>query len=500
MHRRRHSNAFPAPMVRQISTVGGQKLPISKKTRMHCDAAMQEARRLFTHRQDVTGFDIGFRTRGNKQTDELRARVHVRAKIPLPELAPSEALPEEIAGVPISVVGGIYRVKRTTISSGHEIRSPFLMGGLSCGRINEGTGTIGAVVIDDNTGKPSLLSTWHVLAGPRARIGDPVLQPGQIDNGVPVRDQVATLTRGTVDDGIDAAIAEIDGHRPWLPLQFGSSAITGKVRDPEVGEILVKSGRSTGQSRARVDGVGFYSMLYEVRPGIEEMREIKGFKLVPVDQGNPDNEEISMICDSGSLWRSEDTGDAVGLHCAGEKMLDPAAEYAIACNLATVLERLNIRLATLADLFDELRSGERSALPDMRTMWSGSRERGLPGASPDLFVAGRAVLPRRGRSREPNHITPILDGRLERGFGIVSDIWPRLQIALRPYRDFDGARLGDKLRTFIPEGNAAAVMARIVNISGAFVDIGLPRVFETDFDGATVFAHVCEDIIGVLQE
>ncbi|WP_068406104.1 hypothetical protein [Labrenzia sp. OB1] len=518
-------------------------MAVRKISREQCDAAMMEARRRFGHRRNVTGFDVGYRWDGGKRTEGLCARIHVAAKIPIPELEAAEVFPAEIDGVHLDVIQGPYRVNLTTLPADHRVRSPYLMGGLSCGRVNEGTGTIGAVVIDQATGRPALLSNWHVLAGPRAMVGDPIVQPGQIDSGVPVRDEVAMLSRWMLETGGDAAIAEIGGVRPWLPLQYGNFSVTGKARDPELGEILCKSGRTTGFTRARVDGEGFYRLLYEVQPGVKEMREIKGFKLVPIQPGNPGDVELSSGGDSGSFWQSEGSGDAVGLHFAGEGNSDPALEHSIACYLTTVLKRLNARIATFDDVFEAavsdhevsragltptaqaavLRGGD-LRLPDWPVFPDPGSEHRLPlpwpwpwpwVADPRGIGPGLRDRTRSARARSlvdaRSVVGPLVDGRLgpelefdpymhraERSLGIVSDIWPRLQIALQSNPDFAGARLSDRLDKFIISGNAAAVMARIINQSAAFDDIGLPKVFETDFDGAWTFAHICEDIIKVL--
>ncbi len=521
-------------------------MPAKKTTRQQCDAAMIEARRRFGHRQNITGFDVGYRWNAGKRTDEICARIHVVAKVPVAELDAAEVFPAEINGVPLDIIQGPYRVSRTTMPTDHRTRSPYLMGGLSCGRVNGGTGTIGALVIDKRSGQPALLSNWHVLAGANAQVGDPVLQPGQVDSGVPVRDQVARLSRWMLETGGDAAIAEIDSRRPWLPLQFGNFIANGKARDSKLGEVLCKSGRTTGQTKARVDGEGFYRLYYEVRPGVEEMREIKGFKLVPLQAGNPDDVEVSSGGDSGSVWLNESSRDAVGLHFAGEGNPDPAAEHSIACNITTVLDKLNVRLATFEDLFEAMessealrddgshakrvdlqRSGAELSYPDFPDFplpfpypWPGTggpwpwpwpwpfdpRDvqlrpnewlRGATPAAVDGFANTR--IPDQSPSPDVLARSHRRQVQLERSFGIISDIWPRLQEALRSDRDFDGAEIGDKLRTFIPMGNAAAVIARIINRSSAFEDIRLPTVFETDFDGAVDFAHICEDIIRVLN-
>lgn len=313
-------------------------------------AAMMSARKMYGHRPDVTACDVGYKWEGDQPTQELCVRIHVQRKIPLSELEASQVFPTEINDVPLDVIQGPYKIHRATSANEHKIRSPFLMGGLSCGRETGGTGTIAAIVVDNVSGRPAVLSNWHVLHGPFGLAGDPILQPGRADGGNPVVDAIAQLGRSILDVDGDAAIAPLVGGRPWLPLVFGSYALPSKIRETRLGELLTKSGRTTAQSVARVDGEGFYKLAYEISPGQREVREIRGFKLVPVEPGNPDDLELSSGGDSGSLWTNPNSGDAVGLHFAGEVNDDPSAEFAIACNLSSVFRRLDVRLATFDDL------------------------------------------------------------------------------------------------------------------------------------------------------
>ncbi|MEL7466426.1 MAG: hypothetical protein AAFN79_20300 [Pseudomonadota bacterium] len=319
-------------------------------TRAQLDAAMEKAWSRFGRRENFTGVDIGYRYMGEEKTPELCVRIHVERKLPLETIPESQVFPDNIDGVPLDVIEGPYRATRSTRAADHQKRHPFVLGGVSCGRVGGGTGTIGAVVIDRRTGEPAILSNWHVLAGAAPAVGDPILQPGGIDGGRPGLDEIGRLERWMLGLSGDAAIAKLTGRRPWLPIQLCDFQHLGEVRASRLGEVLIKSGRSTGCTRARVDGEGIYRIRYEVAPGVVEPRDIRGFKLTPEKQGNPDDLELSSGGDSGSLWISPNSGDAVGLHFAGEANPNPAAEHAIACHLAEVLEELDVRLATFGDM------------------------------------------------------------------------------------------------------------------------------------------------------
>jgi hypothetical protein len=52
---------------------------------------------------NVVGVGIGFKQRRGKPTDEIALVVNVIRKLPLSQLAPEDAIPNEIEGVPVDV-------------------------------------------------------------------------------------------------------------------------------------------------------------------------------------------------------------------------------------------------------------------------------------------------------------------------------------------------------------------------------------------------------------
>lgn len=318
-----------------------------KPTRSQVDKARLEAEKRFSGRDYVTGVDVGYKWTDGKPTTERCVRVHVREKLPTSALEAAEIFPEEIDGVPLDVIQGHYRIRLATSPSDHQRRLPFLLGGISVGHRNVTAGTIGALVIDLDDGSPSILSNWHVLAGPTASTGDAVLQPGRADGGVPGSDTIAHLHRSVLDRDGDAAIARLTGSRQWLPMVYGPFDVFSGARLSKLGETLEKSGRTTAQTKGRVDGEGVYFLEYQTQPGVFERHGISGFKIVHEPGGAG---ELSSGGDSGSVWYNATSKEAVGLHFAGEVDPDPTAEHAIACNMPTVMDRLNIRFAEPADL------------------------------------------------------------------------------------------------------------------------------------------------------
>ena len=60
------------------------------------------------------------------------------------------------------------------------------------------------------------------------------------------RDVVARLSRSVLDKRGDAAVAELNGARPFTLEALASGIRIGGVRRVVVGDVLEKSGRSVG--------------------------------------------------------------------------------------------------------------------------------------------------------------------------------------------------------------------------------------------------------------
>jgi hypothetical protein len=323
-----------------------------KPTRAELDRAAERLLNHYRHRENVTGADVGYIWKNGKKTKELGIRIHVTHKMPLSELESTQVFPDEFEGLPLDVIAGDYKPGLTSPEAAERSSLPILLGGISCGPIHQGAGTLGAMVIDEVTGQPSILSNWHVLAGPHGVPGAPITQAATLDGGDPSRDVVAELGRSILDIDGDAALAPLNGTRPWLPLINGAYDQVTSIRDPRLGETLTKAGRTTGTTEAVVDGEGLYRITYEVTPGRFEARTIRGFKLVTLQPGNPNDVELSGPGDSGSLWYHQNSKSAVGLHFAGETNPAPGQEHAIACNMTAVQRRLQFRIATIDDLLE----------------------------------------------------------------------------------------------------------------------------------------------------
>ncbi len=268
-------------------------------------------------------------------------RLHVREKIPKKHLRKAEIFPSEIDGVTLDVVERCYSTQRLAREERQLRRSypvdPLQPGvGISPAGPLQGSGTLGMVVFDDRDGSAGLLTAWHVLAAsPTAAKGDPVLQPAPAAEGEPGLHTIARLRRWVAPmDGIgDAAFAAFTGLRSINPVPLGAARVTG-ARMPVQGELLEKSGRSTGVTRGRVESFdGETDVHYRV---LGRTWTLPGFEIRFEPEGSA-ADRVSRVGDSGAVWLDPATGEAVGLHVGG----DPSGR-ALACFLPDILAELEV--------------------------------------------------------------------------------------------------------------------------------------------------------------
>jgi len=184
----------------------------------------------------------------------------------------------------------------------------------------------------------------HVLAeAALAEAGDQILQPGRIDGGLRDLDAIARLRRMHLRVKGDAAIAALNQSRQTLTALYGSDIQVRETRRAGIGDLAAKSGRTTGVTDGRVDGVG----KFKVRYGFTD-HWIEGFKLRTQDPANPGDLELTRHGDSGAPWYDPVTSEGLGLHFAGENDSAPAAEFALACHLDAVLDELMVSLTPVA--------------------------------------------------------------------------------------------------------------------------------------------------------
>ena len=299
--------------------------------------------------------DIGYRIQereNGRLVEEPTLRFHIYEKLRGPQFEsfaedqPERVIPPSILSFPTDVVesqyrlsvawgwGGFGKPSQRVSSNPRAIASNPMVGGLSISDgYSGGYGTLGGLAWDNVSGDPMVLSNFHVLASRGyARPGYPVIQPGRGDGGTEV---IAIFDRHAMDQGMDAAVARLNGRRPLDNNQLDLHAVMGMAA-PQPGMRLCKSGRASGVTHGLVSGIGG---VLKMRYPISGERLIRNVThIVPLYQGA----QVSAPGDSGSYWLDASTYRAVGLHFAGADM----PEYALALDMTQVASALNIQVAT----------------------------------------------------------------------------------------------------------------------------------------------------------
>jgi len=304
--------------------------------------ALQKAvgRNLFDRARRINLIDIALYEENGQPYDMPAIRYHVDDFIPAMELEAMGRTPlqlESIDGLPSMVVQGSYRPQQGWPPWGagpgpstnpRLRRSDPLSGGVSISTRYSGSGTLGGIVRDRASGRPMLLSNWHVIVtywgAPR---GQSILQPGRDDGGSGA-DVIAELERDAMAVNLDAAVAFLNERRRPSNAQLDIGPVTrpGKAT---LGMTVQKSGRSSGRTYGRVTGIeGVLRMRYNWVD-----RQIRRIVTIESNGG-----EVSRPGDSGSWWLSSATGEAIGLHFAGGNY----PERGLALDMGAVLDALDV--------------------------------------------------------------------------------------------------------------------------------------------------------------
>lgn len=350
---------------------------------------------------NVSSVGIGYRVKDGEQSGELALQFTVDRKVEperLDELD-TEMLPESVVvdgvEVPTDVLERSYTPQFRIVA---EVEDPVrkkrldpVAPGVSVGHVGVSAGTLGCIVFDRHDGTPYILSNWHVLQGARGELGEDVVQPGPHDDNRVQRNRLGALKRSHLGVAGDCAVATIE-DRAFLPEIFGLDVVPQELGEPELGDKVVKSGRTTDITHGVVRRV---DTLVSLDYGGSVGQQIVGGFEIGLDPDHlPDNGEISMGGDSGSVWMFKEPGGRTstvlaGLHFAGEGRHDPD-EHALACLPTSVFEKLEIGLRppaldeveTLAG-YDPAFLGERVEVPRL--------DAGLGGDA--VLLDGSEVIP-----------------------------------------------------------------------------------------------------------
>ncbi|WP_091929594.1 DNA/RNA non-specific endonuclease [Blastococcus sp. DSM 46786] len=304
---------------------------------------------------NISSIGIGYKTIEGSRTSDISVQFTVAKKV-----AGSDQLESmgTVAVPPVIVVDGVavptdvlertyapsFRLVAEPRTVGRKVRLDPVAPGASVGHPSITAGTVGGVVYGRRDGTQYLLSNWHVLHGPDGAIGDDVVQPGPHDDNRTSDNRLGRLVRSHLGIAGDCAIATVEGRRvDATPL--GLSVVPDELGDPELGDAVVKSGRTTGVTRGIVRRVDTIVQLDY--GGTVGLRNIGCFEIGADPEHPADSDEISRGGDSGALWlfteAGQPSGVVAGLHFGGESGTDPD-EHALACLPSSVFEKLEIAL------------------------------------------------------------------------------------------------------------------------------------------------------------
>lgn len=221
--------------------------------------------------------------------------------------------------IDVRFIGTVRPLMRPAVARWSRERVRPLMIGTSTGHVDVPFGTIGAFVTAG--GVPCLLSNNHVLANEnRARIGDPVVQPGTDDGGREPRDVVAELHRYVPlnwgqPNHVDAAVAALSPSAPCEPTILGR---LGERPDARLsgcaacnpGDRIYKLGRTTGTTEGRVRSVNLRGLRIPYQQGTAVFHG--QIEIQCVNDGS-----FAEGGDSGAIAVNGD-GMAIGLVFAGQ--------------------------------------------------------------------------------------------------------------------------------------------------------------------------------------
>ncbi|MBA2305565.1 MAG: hypothetical protein H0W08_23430 [Acidobacteria bacterium] len=280
-------------------------------------------------RAGVTGVDVGYKYVGGERTDEIAIRVLVRNKGNVPK---AQQVPATINGIPTDVIERTFELhadtgRYTPVRGGISIGPCRAIGGFVF------TGTLGAIVRDNATGNPMLLSNFHVMCVDNGwAVGDQMAQPSRVDTGSCPGDVVGTLQRAVLSASVDGAVSSLAGRTHSCEIVDignveGTTAAT-------MGMAVRKRGRTTSLTHGTVDSVSL-SVNVDYGDGLGTRTLTNQIGLAPNTALNPSFGERG---DSGSVVVNA-ARQVVGLYFAGS-----SDGTGVANPIAAVLSALNISM------------------------------------------------------------------------------------------------------------------------------------------------------------
>ena len=306
---------------------------------------------------NVTSIGIGFEAVDGSPTGRVALQFTVAKKLTIQELQDSDSalLPSNVEVgelvFPTDVVEAEFAPSvryESTFSTltPQQVEDPErtrrhdpVIPGISVSNLDTSAGTLGAIVYDATNGTPYGLSNWHVLHGPDSEIGITTVQPGSYDDSNVARNTLGTLIRSHLGVAGDCAFTSVT-ERNFNATIFGLEITPDQIADPELGDKVVKSGRTTGVTDGIVSRVEVLTRIDF--GGSVGYQNVNGFEISPTTADGI----VSQGGDSGSVWLFKNNSGATtsimaGLHFAGTVA---GPNIGIACLPESVFGQLNVTL------------------------------------------------------------------------------------------------------------------------------------------------------------
>ncbi len=216
----------------------------------------------------VVGIGYGKKMKGNRITKEDSIVIMVDKKLPEEQLETRDLVPQTLGYIKTDVQE-VGTIQLLNVPRSKKYRPA--PGGVSIGHYKISAGTLGAVVKDNKTGEPLILSNNHVLANitngydGRAKKGDPILQPGSYDKGNNDEDVIGHLERyiplkpnkgilNSPTNIVDCALAR-PTHKDLIENSILGIGKINEVKEAEINMDIIKSGRTTGITEGTVRAI-----------------------------------------------------------------------------------------------------------------------------------------------------------------------------------------------------------------------------------------------------
>jgi endonuclease G len=333
-----------------------------KYSKNELEAAVRALADRYLTDPNITSVGIGTKISDDKDgkpvdTGELSFQFTVGQKIELESLAfdalGTTPIPSEVtaAGItlPTDIVERKFEVNPILVPAEELVKSPRksrndpMAPGMSIGHPKISAGTLGCLVRDRATQETLILSNWHVLMGSAGVLGDSIVQPGRADDDRTGANVAGTLLRSHLGLAGDCAVAK--PSRAVTETIHDLGVAVREVADPELGDRVVKSGRTTDVTYGIVQRI---HTIVKINYGAAGTHQIGCFEIRPDPSRPAKDHEISRGGDSGSAWIALGPGGKptevmVGLHFAGEAESEPDEnDHALACYASSVFTKLEL--------------------------------------------------------------------------------------------------------------------------------------------------------------